>query len=166
MNAFPSAEATARPTTVRQASYCPGMAHDASAAAILAWLDQEDRHVTEIIRRHGCFLQYVLADEGQPPFTYTVGLFGLGHPELIVFGLDARSSASVLNTFYDRVRNGSDLTPGEVVTPWGGSVAFLVEEFPDAGSTLLAANRHYQRPAEASVPAYRLNWTLDGGFTR
>ena len=142
------------------------MTDNMSDAAILAWLDQEDRHVTEIIRKHGCYLEYVFGEGAEPPFAYTIGLFGIGHPELIVFGLDTRRAAKVLNTFFDRVRAGSDLTPGEVVEPWGDSVAFLVEEFPDAGSTLLGANRHYQRPAEASVPAYRLNWSVDGRFTR
>ena len=134
--------------------------HD-SDTAILAWLDQEDRHVTEIIRRHGCFLQYVMGDDAEPSFAYTVGLFGIGHPEVIVFGLDPRSSSVVLNHVHDRVREGGDLTPGEVVTRSGAPGGFLVEEFPEAGATLISANRHYQRPPEASVPAYQLTWSRD-----
>lgn len=140
------------------------MTSDANDAAILAWLDQEDRLVTETIRRHGCFVQYVFGEGADPPFAYTVGLFGIGHPELIVFGLDAGRSARVLNHFFDHVRAGADLTPGEVVWPWGDTVGFLVETFPDPGSTLFGANRHYQRPAEASVPAYQLTWSMEGCF--
>lgn len=140
------------------------MTTDANDAAILAWLDQEDRHVTDTIRKHGCFLQYVYGEGEQPPFAYTVGLFGIGHPELIMFGLDARRSARALNHFFDHVRSGSDLTPGEVSWPWGDTVGFLVEEFPEPGATLLSANRHYQRPPEASVPAYQLTWSMDGFF--
>ena len=58
------------------------MTNDENDAAILAWLDQEDRYVTETIRKHGCYLEYGSGDGRDPSFAYTVGLFGLGHPEL------------------------------------------------------------------------------------
>lgn len=135
-----------------------------SDAAILAWLDQEDRHVIEIIRKHGCYLQYVPRDGTDPSFAYTVGLFGIGHPELIVFGRDPHWSAATLNYFFDQVRIGSDLTPGQILSPPGTGVKFLVEDFPEPGATLFGANRHYQRPSEASVPAYQLTWSADGFF--
>jgi hypothetical protein len=140
------------------------MTDDMNDVAILAWLDQEDRFVTETIRQHGCFLQCVLGDRTHPTFTYTVGLFGIGHPELIVFGVDGTQAARALNTFYDRVRANQDLTPGDVVRPWDEPVAFLVEEFRDPAATLVAANRHYRRPPYASVPAYQLTWSVDGFF--
>ncbi len=133
-------------------------------AAILAWLDQEDRHVTDIIRKHGCYLQCVLGEGPDPSFAYTVGLFGIGHPELIVFGMGMRGAGMALNHFFEHVRGGNDLTPGQVLSPKGADVKFLVEHFPEPGATLFAANRHYQRPAEASVPAYQLTWSADGFF--
>lgn len=129
-----------------------------------AWLDQEGRHVTEIVRLHGCFIQAIHGDGGLPPFAYTVGLFGLGHPELIVFGLDIDSAGHTLNWFFDRIRSGSDLTPGEVVRPSGSDTRFLVEEFPDPGAAVYSANRFYQRPREASVPVYQLTWDANGAF--
>ena len=43
-------------------------------------------------------------------------------------------------------------------------LAFLVEDFPEPGATLFSANRHYQRPREASVPAYQLTWSADSFF--
>jgi hypothetical protein len=48
-----------------------------------------------------------------------------------------------------------------VVTRSGAPGGFLVEEFPEAGATLISANRHYRRPPEASVPAYQLTWSRD-----
>lgn len=120
--------------------------------------------MTRIIREHGCFIQAVSGEKRLPPFAYTVGLFGLGHPELIVFGLDLESAGFTLNWFFDRVRSGDDLTPGEIVRPPGSQTRFLVEEFPDPGAALYAANRHYQRPREASVPAYQLTWDVAGEF--
>jgi len=140
------------------------MTNDENDAAILAWLDQEDRYVTDTIRKHGCYLEYVSGDGWDPSFAYTVGLFGLGHPELIVFGMGMRGAASTLNYFFDQVRSGNDLTPGEVLRPAAANMAFRVEDFPEPGATLFSANRHYQRPREASVPAYQLTWSADGFF--
>ena len=133
-------------------------------AQLIAWNDQEDRRVADLIRRYGCFIQAVSCKKPRPPFAYTVGLFGLGHPELIVFGLDNESAGGTLNWFFERGRTGLDLTPGEVILPPGSDTRFLVEEFPDPGSALYAANRHYQRPREVSVPAYQLTWDAGGAF--
>ncbi|HSK33681.1 MAG TPA: DUF4262 domain-containing protein [Propionicimonas sp.] len=133
-------------------------------AELTDWNDQEDRRVTELVRRHGCFIQDVAGEGRQPPIAYTVGLFGLSHPELIVFGLDNESAGGTLNWFFGRIRAGADLTPGEIVEPPGSGVRFLVEDFPDPGAALYAANRHYQRPREVSVPAYQLTWDADGAF--
>jgi hypothetical protein len=132
--------------------------------AVLAWLDQEDRHVSEVIRKHGCYLEYVGGEADTPSFAYTIGLFGIGHPELIVFGLGMSDAARTLNYFFDLVRCGNDLTPGQIITPPGARSDFLVEVFPEPGGTLFSANRHYRRPSEASVPAYQVTWSIDGCF--
>lgn len=129
-----------------------------------AWLDQEDRRVTDIIRAQGCFIQAVTPWEGTPGFAYTVGLFGISHPELIVFGLDPESTGLVLNGLFNRIRDGGDLMPGEVVGLPGCETRFLVESLPNPGEVLHSANRHYQRPPEASVPAYQLTWDVAGRF--
>lgn len=127
------------------------------------WLDQKDRHVAETIRRHGCYIQYVTGctcgDCDEPtPFAYTIGLFGLGHPELLVFGTDPHTAAGLLNALFARVGAGSDLTPGEIVTfpDWPHRV--LVEECPNPGEIAFSANRHYRRPDAASVPVLQLTW--------
>lgn len=129
-----------------------------------AWLDQEDRRVTDIIRAHGCLIQAVHPGEQDPGFAYTVGLFGIGHPELIVFGLGVESAGFVLNGFFDRIRDGMDLIAGELVELPGCDTRFFVESLPNPGEILYSANRHYQRPAEASVPAYQLTWDVAGAF--
>lgn len=131
---------------------------------IAAFIDQLERHMAETIRRHGCFIQAVSGEDEHPPFAYTVGLFGLGHPELIVFGLDTESAGHVLNWFFARIRDGSDLTPGEIVEPPGSSTRFLVEQHLNPGARLFAANRHYHRSRWTSVRAYQLTWDVDGAF--
>lgn len=54
--------------------------------------------------------------------------------------------------------------PDETIKPADEAPCFLVEEFLDPARFLFAANRHYQRPDEASVPAYQLTWDVNGAF--
>jgi hypothetical protein len=133
---------------------------------IQAWLDQEDAMVRDCVREHGCFLQYVFASPGpeSTSFCYSTGLFGLGHPELIVFGLDQRSAAGMLNWCFARVKEGNDLMEGEILEFGDGRGRAHVEVFPNPGDALFGANRFYQRPSTASVPAYQLTWDVDGAF--
>lgn len=135
-----------------------------------AWLDQEDADVADKIRRHGVCLQLVgmgtcsfpgcsCSAETKRPFAYTVGLFGIAHPELVVVGLGMPTVSSVLNSAARLVLDGARLTPGEnlVLPCWDRRI--FVEEVPNPGDIAFGANRHYQRPAEASVPLLQLTYT-------
>src|SRR5438477_6580242 len=129
-------------------------------AQIQAWLDQEDARVAQVIRKHGQFIQLVVGGPGSvpPEFAYTVGLFGLGHPELVILTVGADTAMGVLNTLGARIRCGANLVPGEMLTFDEWPHRIVVQELPNPGEILFAANRHYQRPAEASVPAYQLTY--------
>ncbi|PFG30181.1 DUF4262 domain-containing protein [Paramicrobacterium agarici] len=137
---------------------------ESDTAQTQAWLDQEDRHVALTIRKYGCLVQYVSTPAKTPSFGYTVGLFGLGHPELIVFGMTRNAAAYTLNWFFDRIRDGEDLMPGQVLRPDDKAPRFLVEKFPNPAEYLFSANRHYDRPDFLSVPAYQLTWDDNGAF--
>lgn len=130
------------------------------------WLDQEDRRVSAYIRAHGCSLEYVFACScpGTTPFCYTIGLFGLGHPELLVFGVEQGTAAGLLNHAFALVRGGRDLVPGELLTFEQSQTSWLVEDVPNPGDIVFAANRHYRRPAEHSVPVLQLTWSVHGDF--
>jgi len=134
----------------------------------VAWLDQEDANLAQLVRAHRWAVQYVGEGDGpdEPPFGYTVGLFGLGHPELALVGLAAESTHSLLGRVAEMIADGRDLVPGELLT-WSDwpDVRVVVEELPNPGEVVLVANRFYERPAEFSVPAYQLTWALpDHGF--
>jgi len=133
-------------------------------AELDAWRRQFDRQVTNTIAACGCFIQGVAGEGRTPPFAYTVGLYELGHPELITFGLDSRSAWGVLNWFFARIRAGEELAPGELVVPPGSDVRFLVEDFPAAGTLLHTVNLHYHRNRWNPVRAYQLTWDADGAF--
>jgi hypothetical protein len=130
-----------------------------------AWLDQEDAHLAAVIRRSRFAVQYVGPGDlpGEPAFGYTIGLFGLGHPELVVAGLGATPSSTLLDTLAGEVVAGRVLVPGELVAGGVSHPDVVVEECPNPGEVLLGANRWYRRPPEYSVPALQLTWSSPPG---
>ncbi len=132
-----------------------------------AWLDQEDAHLARTIRQHRWAVQYVGSGEedDEPSFGYTIGLFGLGHPELVVVGLGGDSTHAMLDRVAGLVADGRDLVPGEQLTWADRDTGLVVEVLPNPGEVVLGANRFYQRPPEYSVPAFQLAWShADGHF--
>lgn len=146
-----------------------------SDLAVQAWLDQDDKRTADTVRAYGVCIQYVGGAqcaccaqfgedpndgrrEERPPFAYTVGLFGVGHPELLMIGVDQQTASAVLNDVARRVRGGSDLVPGELLTFEGWTHRVMVEDVPNPGEIAFAANRFYRRPAEHSVPLLQLTY--------
>ena len=132
---------------------------------IRAWLDQEDMMVANMIRAHGWYIQYVMGDPGErtTSIAYTIGLFGIGHPELVLLGSSPGTASGVLNDVGGRVKAGEKLVQGQLLTfeEWPHRVT--VEEVPNPGDILFGANRHYKRPDHASVPAFQLTYDDLGG---
>jgi Domain of unknown function (DUF4262) len=134
---------------------------------IVAWLDQEDAHLAQLIRAHRWAVQYVAAGEepDEPAFGYTIGLFGLGHPELVVVGAEPQRIDAILGRVAGMVVDGRNLVAGELLPGSDGDGPLVVEECPNPGEVLLGANRFYERPPEYSVPAFQLAWcSRDGLF--
>ncbi|WP_141280373.1 DUF4262 domain-containing protein [Pseudonocardia hydrocarbonoxydans] len=122
-------------------------------------VDQYDAWQRETIRRHGWALQAVLGGQESPPFVHTIGLYGFGHPELILFATSQATAATVLNDLGELVRAGRILEPGERVALPSGEVHLLA--FPEAGHWLHAALDLYGGPVPALlvVPADDLTET-------
>lgn len=132
---------------------------------VQAWLDQEDERTAQIIRQYGVYIEYVHGEPRRrlPAFAYTVGLFGLRHPELLIFDLSPGSAAGVLNRLAEDVWSGANLLPQQEIEREGGEKPFILEEVTNPGEIVFAANRYYQRPAEASVPVFQLTHADDAG---
>jgi hypothetical protein len=130
-----------------------------------AWLDQEDARTARLIREHRFTVTYVWGEgPGAPAFGYTTGLFGLGHPELVVVGLGHDPTYGMLDRTARLVVDGRDLVPGEQLTWPDQEGSLVVEALPNPGEVLFCANRFYSRPDEFSVPAYQLTWPHDDGL--
>jgi hypothetical protein len=123
-----------------------------------AWLDQEDARVAGLIRTHGWAIEYVMGDEArhQTSIAYTVGLFGMGHPELVFLGGSPDTACGVLNEVGRRVKAGEQFLPGMLITFDSWPHRLTAEEVPNPAAILFGANRHYGRPDEASVAALQL----------
>jgi hypothetical protein len=141
---------------------------------IQAWLDQEDARIADRVRRFGWTGLYVGGDtcgrpgctsppDDGPPFAYTIGLFGIGHPELLVVGLDPAEANLVLDDLAGRVRDGETLVPGFPIAVEGWPRAVVPEAVPNPGDIVLWANGFYRRPPEHSVPVLQLTYSDDQG---
>lgn len=131
----------------------------------IAWLDQEHRRIADMIRRFGHAIEYVGGDDAarSPSFAYSIGLSGLGHPELLVFGLGSGDAGAVINDIAAHIRGGSPLVPGELIAVEGFGRRLCVEELPNPGEVLYAANGFYERPPFAPLPAYQLTYADASG---
>jgi hypothetical protein len=129
-------------------------------AQSIAWLDQENSLTAQMIREHGVFIQHVI---GEPrleytSFSYTVGLFGIGEPELLVLGAGPNLAGHLLNEVASRVRAGHSLVAGELLTFENWPHRVVVEAVPNPGDIVFAANAFYRRPDEYSVSVVQLTY--------
>lgn len=83
-------------------------------------------HVGETCSEPGCDAH----DEG-PPFTYTVGLTAMGHPELLVHGLRGRDSGPLLNDLGERIKVGESFHHGQVLTCEHGEARLALAQVVD-----------------------------------
>jgi hypothetical protein len=70
------------------------------------WQVQHLQRVRRSIDEHGFTVQAVSGNGGAPSWAYTIGFLELGHPEVIVFGLDPECAAAALRRLYDEILDG------------------------------------------------------------
>jgi hypothetical protein len=93
----------------------------------------------------------VFGDEEGPPFVYTAGLSGFGHPELIMFAISRGTGASMLNELGELVRSGDRIEPGQRIPLHTGIVNVVPS--PRSEKFLLAANSLYRAALGGPAPA-------------
>lgn len=112
-----------------------------------------------LMDQYGWAIVGVLGNRKDPPFAYTVGLLKLGHPELIIYGLEATEGAGeILNTVGARVRDGERVLPGHVIdNALGNGYKLMPVQVPDSSDTLTVANSFFRGDGDP-VPAIQLVW--------
>jgi hypothetical protein len=137
--------------------------------ALQQWEDQESARLRENIRRYGWALQGVLGDDRKqdPGFSYTAGLWGFGHPERVVFGLDHRHAGRLLNEVGEQIRAGLTLVASEGVyaSSMHPSHRLRVFPVPNPESLILVAQEQYRTDGGLVVPAVQLVYAdLNGAY--
>jgi hypothetical protein len=131
--------------------------------------DGLDRRVIDTVLQHGW--QVIMVADGAgcehpehhdhpddqhdgtgPPFAYTIGLgHRVGHPELLMSGLDPRLMHGCLDGVARRVMNGLRLTPGDALEDVLAGVPVAVERVSDIGlaETVTWSGWFHRREPEA-----------------
>jgi hypothetical protein len=125
-------------------------------------------HVLGLIEKHGWAVQSVLGGDlpSDPPFSYTVGLTALGHPELILIGMPSQYAQRILNSLGEEVRKGhtylANTTTADATDP---SAPVALIEVGDPSMLLVAVELYQQVDALQVIwpdPKGRLPW--DDGY--
>lgn len=111
--------------------------------------DEQDRHVIDTVLKHGWQVIIVAEDAGcddpdhdghrpdhladvGPAFAYTIGLgHRVGHPELLMSGLDPGLMHRCLNGIAERIMGGLRLVPGDALEDVLAGVPVAVEQMTD-----------------------------------
>ncbi|MGY1857387.1 DUF4262 domain-containing protein [Modestobacter sp. SYSU DS0290] len=111
------------------------------------------RDLQAVIDRFGWAVLHGGGSPGEPRWSHTVGLTGLGHPEVIVTGLPFEAGEKYLNLVGEAVRGGARFAPGaatSTITDADSPVVFLA--VADTGRLAVAEQLY------GSVEVLQLVW--------
>ncbi|HZO67698.1 MAG TPA: DUF4262 domain-containing protein [Kribbellaceae bacterium] len=115
--------------------------------------------LTSSILERGWFVQATEGNDGDSPYAYTVGLTMLGHPELVVFGMEPAPAEDVLAAVAEQVLAGREFTDGDDVSfLYDARDPVILLQLPDSSTHLHRANDLYRESAGPPVPALQLFW--------
>jgi hypothetical protein len=106
-------------------------------------IDEYLTYLLDLIDKHGWAIQNVMGGElpGEVPFSYTVGLTTMGHPELIMKGMPHPYAPSYLNALGGLIRDGRRYQPNTTTTDVTGPTApMALIEVVDTSDLLAVAN--------------------------
>ena len=89
-------------------------------------------------------------------FGYTIGLTGIGQPELLLRGHDSHRTAAVLGRWAEAVAEGDRFAAGHLLCEGPGGPCWRLVPVPDPGATLLWTAHYYRRPRWPAIQALEL----------
>lgn len=122
-----------------------------------------ENSVFENIEKYGWHCTSVGGGDGSPCFTYSVGLFdSFGHPELLVIGLSAELSHSMISAV---ARAAENKPPIELDKPCDNllgdaSCVFVTVPHDQYADWVISARWYYQGD---DFPLYQIVWPAVGG---
>jgi uncharacterized protein DUF4262 len=136
-------------------------------AAVRRYARQYSAWLRHRILEHGWAVLSILSEgrRRHPGFSYTIGLWSIGHPELVVFGLAPDRAQTLLNEVSERVRTGLTLVGRETVSAVSMHPSHYLRVFPlpDAESVLLRARDQFRGDHAEPVSALQLVWADENG---
>lgn len=77
-------------------------------------MDEKDQKALNDIEEYGCHVIQVMEGDGEPSFTYSIGINQKQcKPDLIILGLKRELSLAVVNNYKDRLLQGEEFIPGQ-----------------------------------------------------
>lgn len=135
---------------------------ESDPAQVRRWLERQAAWLSDKVARVGWAIQAVEVSADAPPFAYTIGLWNLGHPEIVVFGLDFGCSVHLLDALARGVANGgSRLRDGDEVAADGLPVRLFGVRNP--GDIVFRANQFFAMAPDESVPVLQAIYPDDSG---
>lgn len=120
----------------------------------------------EHIEESGFSMMGVFGGIGGPGFTYTMGLYRLGAPELIIYGMNSDQASHFCWTYFKKVKEGWRPQDWEVSYDFAQNLpaCFRTVRPESAHETLTFADWHAAREGYPPVEAVAMVWTDKAGL--
>ena len=89
-------------------------------------------------------------------YGYTIGLTGIGEPELLLRGHGSLRTADVLGRWAEAVAEGDRFAAGHLLCEGPGGPRWQLVPVPEPGATLLWTAHYYRRPRWPGIRALEL----------
>ncbi|TQV74100.1 DUF4262 domain-containing protein [Aliikangiella marina] len=84
-------------------------------------MDEQDKKALDDIEQYGCHVLSIMEGEGEPCFSYSIGINKKqGKPDLVVVGLKSELAHSIINNYKDRLQEGELIEPGKFYSDFLG----------------------------------------------
>jgi len=77
-------------------------------------MDEHEDKALDDIEKYGCHILMVMEGEGEPCFTYSIGINKKQEkPDVVILGLNNELASKMINLYNDRISSGENIKPGK-----------------------------------------------------
>ncbi|MBO7922585.1 DUF4262 domain-containing protein [Alteromonas sp. K632G] len=86
-------------------------------------MDEQDKKALDNIDKYGCHVLNIMEGDGEPCFTYSIGIEkSQGKPDLVIQGLKRELAHNIVNDYKDRLLSGETFEPGKYYSDFIGGL--------------------------------------------